>query len=59
MEVITIGNVSFNAKTLRLVDKKGAIATFKNINKSIVTQAWIEANPKAKKRAKKKKTTEE
>ena len=34
MEVITIGNVSFNAKTLRLVDKKGAIATFKNINKS-------------------------
>lgn len=59
MEIIEIGNVSFNAKTLRIIDKKEAIATFKNINKSIVSQAWDKANPRAKKRPKKRKTTEE
>ena len=49
---IKVGKYSFNAKTLRTISKTKALEGFKNIDKSVVEQAWNEANPRKKGKSK-------
>lgn len=58
MEIITIGRSSFKAETLKQLSKKEAQDLFKNIDKSVVGRAWDQANPKGKKKPRKKSNKE-
>ena len=55
---IKIGKHSFNAESLKAISKEKALKSFKNIDKVIVEQAWMKANPKRTKRKSPKKTKE-
>ena len=53
---IIIGKHSFNAQILKSISKEKALKSFKGIDSGTIERAWIEANPKIKKRNARSKT---
>ena len=55
MEMISIGSSTFKAETLRSMTKKEAQELYPYLDKRLIGSAWDMANPKGKKKPRKKK----